>query len=115
VTSAVPRSIGTSGCWRRRRQRLEKYVGKLSVRVGDELSARWAEVPIAELGAEELAGDCLGSDLLHPSARETLVRCKERLLDVKAGLAPLVEVELGEPGTDDVTRLVRPLLQEARR
>ena len=78
------------------------------------MSARWAEVRIAELGADELAGDCFGRDLLHPSVRATLANCRERLLDVQGTLAPLLEVELGEPEAEDVTRLVRLLLEQAR-
>jgi len=100
---------------RRRRERLEEYVGKLSVRVGAELSARWVEVRIAELGADELAAIFFGRDLLHPSARETLVKCRERLLDVKASLAPLLAVDLEEPEPEHVARLVRLLQNEAGR
>ena len=102
---------------RARRERLDGYVAQLSTRVADEVAARWREVRIAELGADELAAICFGRDLLHPSARETLVKCRERLLDVKAGLAPLLEVDLEEPEPEPehVAGLVRLLQKEARR
>lgn len=98
---------------RSKQERLEQMTGPLAVLIGEELKGRWLDVRLAQFGADSLARECLGRDILHPDTSAMLAECEVRLRSLKEKLDLWVECEFEDPTDEQIQRLLDLLEKQA--
>jgi len=89
----------------------DETVKALLFGIRQNVQQHWAELRAIEIAVQEVAEEFGGEDPLRSDTREMIDDCLRSCTVLRDDVKPYVEIELPEPGDDDVA-LVRKLIEK---